>query len=221
MPHAGIYANEGRDTKIYRNIVRRIGYYDPQDGSGLWCGGDYLKRSLPGPNIGEPGATGILISNGDLDGPGRPPLEVGRVYGIEVYENVISCTRKAAISVWNEWRKERREGWCVDGIRIDNNVCYGTCLGPNPVSAAILFDAGATNLHVRNNIIAGSASSIWKCGTARTGRGPPCRHLASCRTTSFTTTPGGTLPATTRSTATLALCWHRNRWTQTATSVCA
>jgi len=69
---AGIYANEGRDTKIYRNSVRRIGYYDPQDGSGPQCGGDYLHAKLPGPNIGEPGATGILISNGDLDGPGRP-----------------------------------------------------------------------------------------------------------------------------------------------------
>ena len=161
---AGIYANEGRDTKIYRNIVRRVGYYDPQDGSGLWCGGDYLNKNLPGPNIGEPGATGILISNGDLDGPGRPPLEVGRVSGIEVYENVICWTRKAAISVWNEWRKERREGWMIDDIRIDNNVCYGTCLGPNPVSAAILFDAGATDLRVRDNIIAGSAKfdlELW------------------------------------------------------------
>ncbi|MHC4398712.1 MAG: right-handed parallel beta-helix repeat-containing protein [Planctomycetota bacterium] len=154
---AGIYANEGRDAKIYRNIVRRIGYYDPQNGEGLFRGGAYLAKKLPGSNVGEPGATGILISNGDLDGPGRPPLEVGRVSGIEVYENVVSWTRKAAVSVWNEWRKERRDGWVIDRIRIDNNTCYKTCLGPNPVSAAVSFDAAATNLQIRNNIIAGSA----------------------------------------------------------------
>jgi len=161
---AGIYANEGRDTKIFHNIVRRIGYYDPQDGSGISRGGEYLSRKIPGADIGEPGATGILISNGDLDGPGRPPLERGRVSGIEVRENVISWTRKAAVSVWNEWRKEGRPGWVVDGIRIDNNVCFRTCLGPNPVSAAILFDAAATDVRVRNNIIAGSAKfdlEVW------------------------------------------------------------
>ncbi|MCF6300220.1 MAG: hypothetical protein L3J52_03740, partial [Proteobacteria bacterium] len=67
---------------------------------------------------------GILISNGDLNGPGRAPLEVGRTSGIEVYENVICWTRKAGVSVWNEWRKERRDGWVLDDIRIDNNTCY-------------------------------------------------------------------------------------------------
>ncbi len=153
---AGIYANEGRDTKIFRNVVRRIGYYDPQDGSGLHRGGEYLSKNIPGSKIGEPGATGILISTGDLDGPGRPPLEVGHTSGIEVYENVIAWTRKAAVSVWNEWRKEGRPGWVLDDIRIDNNTCFRTCLGPNPVSAAILFDAGATSLRIRNNIIVGS-----------------------------------------------------------------
>ena len=102
---AGIYANEGRDTKIHHNIVRRIGYYDPQNGEGLSRGGAYLTRKLPGSRVGEPGATGILISNGDLDGPGAPPLEVGHVSGIEVSDNVISWTGKAAVSVWNEWRK--------------------------------------------------------------------------------------------------------------------
>lgn len=100
---AGIYANEGRDSKVFHNVVRRIGYYDPEDGSGLYRGGEYLAKKLPGSNVGEPGATAILISNGDLNGPGHPPLEVGRVSGIEVYENLISWTRKAAVSVWNEW----------------------------------------------------------------------------------------------------------------------
>jgi hypothetical protein len=153
---AGIYANEGRDTRIYRNVVRRIGYYDPEDGTGLLPGGEHLAKTLPGSNIGEPGATAILISNGDLNGPGRPPLEVGRVSGIEVYENEISWTRKAAVSVWNEWRKEHRDGWVIDDIRIDNNTCCMTCLGPNSVSAAILFDAAATNVRIRNNILVGS-----------------------------------------------------------------
>lgn len=178
---AGIYANEGRDTKISHNIVRRIGYYDPQDGSGLYCGGEYLKKTFPNSNIGEPGATGILISNGDLNGPGRPPLEVGRVSGIEVYENVISCTRNAAVSVWNEWRKERRDGWIMDDIRIDNNTCYRTCLGPNPVSAAILFDAAATNMRVRNNIIVASDRfdlEIWNRPEWPQPKNPPQRIVS-------------------------------------------
>lgn len=177
---AGIYANEGRDTKIYRNVVRRIGYYDPQDGTGLIPGGQYLGKKIPGLNIGEPGATGILISNGDLNGPGRPPLEVGRVSGIEVYENVVSWTRKAAVSVWNEWRKERRDGWVIDNIRIDNNTCYRTCLGPNPVSAAILFDAAATHVRIRNNILVGSdkfGMHMWNRPDWPQPESPPSRDV--------------------------------------------
>lgn len=178
---AGIYANEGRDTKIHHNIVRRIGYYDPEDGSGLMAGGAYLAKKIPGSNIGEPGATGILISTGDLNGPGRPPLEVGRVTGIEVFENLIYATRKAAISVWNEWRKEARDGWMVEDIRIENNTCYSTCHGPNPVSAAILFDAGATNIRIRNNIIVGSYKydlEMWDRPNWPRPSSPPVRDIS-------------------------------------------
>jgi len=179
---AGIYANEGRDTKIHHNIVRRIGYYDPENGEGLIRGGEYLTKKLPGSNVGEPGATAILISNGDLNGPGRPPLEVGRVSGIEVYETAISWTRKAAVSVWNAWRKERRDGWVIDRIRIDNNTSYKTCLGPNPVSAAIIFDAAATNVQIRNNIICGSVKfdlEMWNRPNWPQPKTPPQRDITN------------------------------------------
>jgi hypothetical protein len=141
-----------------------------------------LAKKLPGSNVGEPGATGILISNGDLNGPGRPPLEVGRVSGIQVYENEISWTRKAAVSVWNQWRKEKKEGWVIDSIRIDNNTCFRTCLGPNPVSAAILYDAAAANIRIRNNILVGSdkfGMHMWNRPDWPQPLSPPTREIAN------------------------------------------
>jgi hypothetical protein len=86
----GIYANEGLDTKIHQNIIRRIGYYDPEDASGVQVAVQYAANTRRYPVLYELGAVGLLIANGDLNGPGRPNLETGRVSGIEVFQNEIS-----------------------------------------------------------------------------------------------------------------------------------
>jgi hypothetical protein len=152
---AGIYANEGLDTVIAHNVVRRIGWYDPQDGTGLVLAAPYLSQKVPGV-AQEQGAIGILMSNGDLSP--LTSLETGRVSGVRVYENTVSWTRKNGIAITNRWREEGRSGWVVEDIAVCNNVVHASCQGAFGI-AAILVDGGATGCAILNNIVVGSALS--------------------------------------------------------------
>jgi hypothetical protein len=161
----GIYANEGRDTDIHHNLVARIGYYDPQDGSGTQLAGAYLASRVPGSPSTEDGATGIAIANGDLNNLN----ETGRCSGIRVYENLICWTRKSSLTVWNEWRVEGRSGWVLDNIHVFNNVAYGSCQMIGRSASAILVDVGLTNGSVCNNIIMASqevAFDVWELNSS-------------------------------------------------------
>ncbi len=149
--HVGIYCNEGDDTDIFRNLVRHIGWYDPQDGGGLQLAAVYLENTMPrGFPAHAKGATGIRVANGDLGGP---RFESGRSSGIRVFENVVSWTRKRGIAVWNEWRVEGLSGYELDDIHIFNNVVYKACHAPRRASAAMQLDVAMTNSSCSNNIV--------------------------------------------------------------------
>jgi len=142
----GIYANEATDARIYQNIIRRIGYYDPEDGSGVQFAGPYLSQKLPF-TVEADAATGVLVANGDL---GAAP-ETGRCSRIRVYENIVSWTLKNGISVNNEWRYEGKSGWEMDEIHIYNNVIHRSAQSSG--AGGVVLDIGMTNSTVVNNII--------------------------------------------------------------------
>lgn len=146
---AGIYADEAQDTFVARNVVRRIGWYDPANGSGLVLASPYFTQKS-GVTINEDGSTGILLSNGDL-GP-LAPRETGRISGIWVFENVVSWTRKNGISIVNRWRTSGRSGWFLDNLHVFNNVVHRSCQNLAGTSA-ISIDASATHSTIFNNIM--------------------------------------------------------------------
>lgn len=159
---AGIYCNEGRDSGIFHNLVRSIGYYDAEDGAGLRLAAPYISSKIP-QVITASGASGIVIGNGDLSGIN----ETGRASGIRVWENAISWTLKSAIAVNNQWRLEGRTGWLLDDIHVHNNVAYRSNQGTSSGFSAIVIDVGATNSTVVNNIASCGARrgiAVWEIG---------------------------------------------------------
>jgi len=165
---AAYYANEGLDTKIYQNIARDIGWYDPQDGSGIQLSVDYMKSHYGFREISDFGASAFLIGNGDL--PPFDSLETGRVSGIHLFQNLALRTRMNAFSVWNEWKKEGRPGWVIDDIKIYNNVAFMNGQGTNNVIGAIQMDVEATNSAIQNNVIVLTPKTglkIWGLGEGK------------------------------------------------------
>lgn len=163
---AAYFANEGLDTKIYQNIARDIGWYNPQDGSGIQLSVDYMKSRYGFREASDIGALAFLIGNGDL----TPQYETGRVSGIHLYQNLAIRTRMNAFSVWNAWKKEGRPGWVIDDIQIYNNVAFMNGLGTNNVIGAIQIDVEATNSAIQNNIIMLSPKTglkIWGLGDGK------------------------------------------------------
>ncbi len=162
----GIYCNEGDDTDIYRNVVRRVGWYDPQDGTGLQLSATWMQQNVPGfYGALEAGAVGIAIRNGDLGGPAQ---ESGRSSGIRVFENEVSWTRKSGISVYNEWRAEGLPGWELDDLHIFNNVVYRANHKLGVSAAGLVLDVGMTNSTVYNNIVAAAGElgiEVWQAST--------------------------------------------------------
>ncbi|MEM7204295.1 MAG: right-handed parallel beta-helix repeat-containing protein [Planctomycetota bacterium] len=146
---AAIYVNEGDDAEIFHNDIRRIGWFDPQDGSGIKEAAPFLEQRL-GIAVRADSSVGISIANGDLE-PHRA-FETGRSSGIRVYENVVSWTRDNGLVIWNEWRIRGEQGWLLDDIQIFNNVFHRSCqdeLG----NFAVQFDVGVTNCLIANNIV--------------------------------------------------------------------
>jgi hypothetical protein len=92
--------------------VRQIGWYEPQDGSGLQLASSWLAEIRGHPHSGSPAATGIRISNGDMS----PAMQTGRAVGIRIMQNTVSWTLKGGITVHNEWRGTGRSGWLLDDI---------------------------------------------------------------------------------------------------------
>lgn len=142
----GIYANEGDDTLIFRNVVRQIGYYDPEDGTGLQLAAPYLSQKLPF-TIPADGASGIVLSNGDLGAV----HETGRCSGNRVYENIVGWTLKNGINVNNEWRNEGKTGWEMDDNHLYNNVVFRSAQQSG--AGGLVLDVGMTNSTITNNII--------------------------------------------------------------------
>ncbi len=169
---AAYYANEGLDTKIYQNIARDIGWYDPQDGSGIQLAIDYMTtaptRQGLHHGINDWGAAAFLMGNGDLSPYDQ--FESGRVSGIHVFQNLAIRTRMQGFTVWNEWKKEGRPGWVIDDIKIYNNVAFMNGLGTNNAVGAILMDVEATNSAIQNNIIVLSPKTglkVWGLGEGK------------------------------------------------------
>ncbi len=164
MRAAAIYANEGDATRIFHNVVRHVGYYDPEDGSGLQNANQYLGQRGGTAAGSEDGAVGILIANGDL--PPFVEYESGRSSGIEVFENTVSWTRRGGIVVWNQWLRQGRSGWQLDDLHIYNNVVHGACQAPNSATFGIFVDDGVSNSLVANNIVTACPSPAIGVGTA-------------------------------------------------------
>ncbi len=154
------YANEGAETSLHHNVARRVGWYDPEDGTGLKRASVYLGNQLGGPPESERGANGFLISNGDLLGG---PLESGKTYGIDIHHNAVSHVVGDGLSMYNEWAYEGKSGWRMDDIRVFNNTFYDVARAAHPASG-IQGDVNSTGVKVANNIVVGSkqmGGDVW------------------------------------------------------------
>ncbi|MFB3903589.1 MAG: hypothetical protein ACE15E_09060 [Acidobacteriota bacterium] len=154
------YANEGVETTIHHNVARRVGWYDPEDGTGLKRASVYLGNYFGGLPESERGANGFLIQNGDLLGG---PLESGKVYGIDVHHNLVCHVVGDGLSMYNEWAWEGKTGWRLDNIRIFNNTFYDVARASHRASG-IQGDVNSSDIQVANNIVVGSrqrGGDVW------------------------------------------------------------
>lgn len=132
-----IYINEAQDVRVYRNRVRRSGYY-------LVDGREELCASYPiyGRMLGRFYGTGILLAVGDLG-----ELSQGRLSNIHLYNNVVWDIYGNGLEFWDELRDSRSGQGEMSDNWVYNNVFYNTTLG-----GVRLMDVSGTQ--VLNNVIA-------------------------------------------------------------------
>jgi len=116
----GIYINEADDVRIYRNQVRRSGYFLASGNQEQLCS-DYpdLGR-LYGRYFGD----AILLAVGDLG-----ELSQGRLSGIQVYQNVVWDAHGNGLQFWDQLKESGTGSGTMTGNRVYNNVFYNTALG--------------------------------------------------------------------------------------------
>lgn len=133
----GIYLNEAFDVRVFRNRIRRAGYF-------LNNGGEALCSDYPvfGPLIGQYYGTGILLAVGDLG-----ELSQGELSNIELYQNVVWDAHGNGLEFWDELRESHTGTGEMTDIRIYNNVFYNTGL------AGIRLQ-DVSRVEVVNNILA-------------------------------------------------------------------
>ena len=141
---AGIYADEGSGD-VYQNVVRWVGRYDPEDGSGLQQACEYYKTR--GVAL-QCFSSGIQINAGDLQGG----VETGRESGVRIFQNVVHDIWRFAFAVANNYRVGQKQPyWLLDNLTVFNNVFYaaGERDGYN-----VMVDVGATHVTLANNVVA-------------------------------------------------------------------
>ena len=157
---AGIYADEVHDVDVFQNIVRWVGYHDPEDGSGLQQACAWMKTK--GITL-QCFSSGILINVGDLEGG----IMTGRESNVRVFQNVVHGVWRFAFTISNAYRVgENHSFWELDNNTIFNNVFASSGVRP-PFNDDVLFDIGATHTTFFNNaVVRGKAGgvSVWAGG---------------------------------------------------------
>jgi parallel beta-helix repeat protein len=137
MCAVGIYINEAHGVDVYRNRVRRSGYF-LGEGREIRCQdhpefGRFYDRYLGG---------GIQLAVGDLG-----ELSRGLLSDIDVYQNVFWDMQGNGIEFWDELRTSRKGSGEMRGNRVFNNVIYS-------VSLVGIYLSDVTDTLVAGNIIA-------------------------------------------------------------------
>jgi hypothetical protein len=134
----GIYINEARDVRVYRNQVRRSGYRLAQDGEEVLC----VTDPVFGEDYGEYYGNGFLLAVGDLG-----ELSQGTLSEIQVYQNEVWDSHGNGLQFWDELRESGTGAGEMKDNEVFNNVFYNSGL------AGIRLDYVKDTL-VANNIIA-------------------------------------------------------------------
>ena len=138
----GIYINEAHNVRVYRNLVRRSGYFLADDGQEKTCDNHPVFGGYYGQYFGD----GILLAVGDLG-----DLSQGRLSNIQVYQNVVWDANLNCLQFWDEMEESGTGSGTMTGNRVYNNVFY-QC-GNAGIGSGVRID----NTHdtvVVNNIIA-------------------------------------------------------------------
>lgn len=140
----GIYINEAFDLKVYRNRIRRAGYF-------LSGGSETLCREHPvfGPLLGQFYGYGIQLAVGDLG-----ELSRGKLSNIELYQNVVWDAHGNGLEFWDELRESGSGQGEMTDIRIYNNVIYNT-------GGAGIRLQDVSRVEVVNNILALNGESAF------------------------------------------------------------
>ena len=134
----GIYINEARDVRVYRNQVWRSGYRLAQDGAEVLCDTDPVF----GEDYGEYYGNGFLLAVGDLG-----ELSQGKLSEIQVYQNEVWYSHGNGLQFWDELQESGTGAGEIRDNEVYNNVFYNSAL------AGIRLDHVEDTL-VANNIIA-------------------------------------------------------------------
>lgn len=134
----GIYINEAHNVRVFRNQVRRSGYYLASDGQEKLCDSHPVFGEFYGAYFG----TGIQLAVGDLG-----ELSQGRLSHIEIYQNLVWDAHLNCLEFWDELRQSGTGVGEMTGNLVYNNVFYNCGF-----SAIRLDDVDDTV--VANNIIA-------------------------------------------------------------------
>ena len=163
---AGIYLDEVHNIDAYQNIIRWVGYHDPEDGSGIQQACTWMKTKGI---VLTCYSSGILINVGDLLGG----IMTGRESNVRVFQNVVHDIWRYAFTISNAYRVgEKHLYWELDNNTIFNNVFASSGYRP-PFNDDVLFDIGCTHTKFFNNIIIRGKTggvSVWAGGANITTR---------------------------------------------------